>query len=265
MPAIQIERLKAQIQLIMNPAFTPEIFVIGLRSFMEAHANLAYRTSPEALQKQQVESYQIAPVIQTQLNLSIQQFTLTHPLIAFSYVDMLWQEPYIEMKALAGEILGSLPKENSDLVLRKILSWSAEPSNKALRKIIFNTSTKSIRAQNMLAWQNTIKKWLDSVSTNQILTALQALMILVHDPQYDNYPFIFKAISEISLKQGEKTNNALTELLIELVHENQKETYVFLKSMLLSNPSPELSRIVRRSLSTFSSEHQGQFRQIMKG
>ncbi len=264
MPAIQIERLKAQIKAILNPALPAGVFVLSLRSFMEAHTNLAYRISPELHQKQQVESYQIAPVIQNQLTLNIQLFTREYPQIAMDYADLLWQEPFIEMKALAGEILGTLPEQFSQQVLSKIVFWSDDNKIKAIRKIIFETSTKSIRNRNISDWQYTIKKWLDSGEVSQIQAGIHALIVLVQDQQYDNYPFIFKSISLVSLKRGEKTVNALNDLLLELAQENPNETFVFLKSFMLSEPSPELFRLVRRSMSDFSNEQQSQFRQIMK-
>ncbi len=264
MPAIQIERLKAQIRAILNPPLPAEVFILSLRSFMEAHTNLAYRISSELHQKQQVDSYQIAPVIQNQLTLSIQLFSRENPQIAMRYVELLWQESFIEMKALAGEILGALPEEFSQQVLSKIVLWSDDNKNKALRKIIFETSTKSIRSRNISAWQNTIIKWLDSGEVNQIQAGIHALIVLVQDQQYDNYPFVFKSISLINLKRGEKTINALNDLLLELAQENPKETFVFLKSFMLSEPSPELFRLVRRSMSAFPQEQQTQFRQIMK-
>lgn len=264
MPAIQIERLKIQIHSILNPKLEPEDFIISMRSFMEAHANLAYHISPGSLQNQQVERYELAKVITNQLHLSISQFTKKYPQQALQFADALWKEPYFEMKELAGVILGAMPASKAPLVLQRIISWSEENKDKAIRKIIFDNSTRTIRQVKLSEWETSIKSWLNSGERTEIITAIQAMQILIQDPQFENFPFVFSSMSNIHLANNEKINNAWCDLLQTSAIQNPLETSLFIKNLIQSQPSDELLRLVRRSLPVFSDQQQTLIRQAMK-
>lgn len=264
MPAIQIERLKSQIEAILNPAFLPEDFISSMRSFMEAHANLAYRVSPQVLRTQQMASYQLAPVIINQLNLQMSLFAKKHPEIAIQFADLLWQESHIEMKALAGEILGGLPSPYHQHALERTIAWVSQNKDKTQRKLIFESSTRTFISDNFSDWQKIIKNWLSSGDMLQILSGLQALVILLEASNFDNHPFIYSVIDQINLKNSEKINNALSDLFSALAMSNPVETSLFVKSMILKNPSAELFRIIRRSLPSFPPNQQDLIRRLLK-
>lgn len=263
MPAIQIERLKFQIQSILNPNMLPETLLSSMRSFMEAHANLAYRVSPQVLRQQQLQSYQLAPVIINQLNMHITQFSKNNPQIALQFADLLWLEPYIEMKALAGELLGALPEEYYQPALERIVAWVSRNKDKTQRKLIFESSSKTLLANNFSAWQKIIKSWLDSGELVQIMSAIQALVILIYASDFENYPYIFSMFSQINLKKNEKINNAVSELLTTLAEHNPVETSQYIKSIIINEPSPELFRLIRRSLAAFPTDQQLQIRRLL--
>lgn len=264
MPAIQIERLKLQIQSILNPQLTPEDFIISMRSFMEAHANLAFHVSAGSQQNRQMERYELARVITNQLHLSISQFSKSYPETALHFADVLWIEPFFEMKELAGVILGALPENMAPLVLQKIILWNEDNKDKAIRKIIFNTSTQTIRQGKLSEWQNIIKHWLDSGQPANILTALFAMQILIQDAKFENFPFIFNSLKNISIAKNEKINNAWFDVLQTAAILNPLETSAFVKNLIQNHPSDELFRLVRRSLPVFPEAQQTLIRQAMK-
>ncbi|PKN88261.1 MAG: hypothetical protein CVU46_01720 [Chloroflexi bacterium HGW-Chloroflexi-8] len=264
MPAIQIDRLKSQIQSILEPKFPPEIFLESLRSLMEAHANLAFRTTSESFQKQGLESYQLSPLIINQLQLFFIQFAKANPDIALSYVDIIWSEPVLEMKQMAGIFMSALPVTKIPDILERVIKWSGDTKDKTLRMIIFNESTKTIRDHGLNKWLDIISGWVNSGNPQMIIPAIQAIQVLILDPKFENIPYVFNKISSISSFHNEKITNELSELIQLLILREPIETQFFVKSMLLSQPSPELFRIIRRNLGYFSDEQQEKIRQIMK-
>jgi hypothetical protein len=264
MPAIQIDRLKAQIQSILEPKFSAEIFLVSLRSLMEAHANLAFRSDIKSQRNHDLENYHLSPVILNQLQSHFILFTKENPDLAITYADLLWDEPFIEMKQFAGILLGALPEEKIPEIRERIVKWNNSTKDKALRTIIFNDCTKTIRLHGLDKWLEIIKSWMDSGNPFLILTGIQSIQILLQDPKFDNIPFVFNAISSITLLHQEKIANAVSELLQNLLIRNSIETTFFIKSLLVSQPSQELFRIIRRNLDFFSEEQQSKIRQLMK-
>ncbi len=264
MPAIQIDRLKAQIQSILEPKFSAEIFLVSLLSLMEAHTNLAFRSEIKSHRNHDLESYHLTPVILNQLHFHFVQFTKENPDLAISYADLLWDEPFIEMKQFAGIFLGSLPEDKIPEILERIIKWNNSTKDRALRTIIFNDCTKTIRLHGLDKWLDIIKSWMDSGNPFLLLTGIQSIQILLQDPKFDNIPFVFNAISSISILHQEKISNAVSELIQNLLKRNAIETTFYIKSLLMSQPSQDLFRIIRRNLDFFPEEQQSKIRQLMK-
>jgi hypothetical protein len=264
MPAIPIDRLKAQIQSILGPKLPPQIFLESLRSLMEAHANLAFRPSPKLLQSQGLDSYQLSPVLHNQLRLHLVQFAKSNPDLALSYADALWNEPTMEMKKIAGILMSALPDEKIPEILDRVIKWSMQSKDKSLRGIIFTDCIKTIREHGLSYWEEVIRNWIESKNSQMIVTALQAQQILVQDPKFENTPFVFNCISSIADLHNDKISNALNELLQALILRLPHETAYFIKSLLINQPSPELNRIVRRNLEFFPEDQQAKIRQILK-
>jgi len=264
MPAIQIDRLKNQILSILEPKFPPQIFMESLRSLMEAHANLAFRTSSESFQKHGLESYQLTPVIFNQLQLFFIQFAQLNPDLALSYADTIWNEPALEMKQMAGIFMSALPEDKIPEILERVVNWSKDTKDKTLRKIIFNDCTKTIRDHGLNKWLEILTSWVNSGNPHLIIPAIQAIQVLILDPKFKNIPFVFNLFGSISSFHNEKISNELSELIQSLILREPIETTYFVKSILLSQPSSELFRIIRRNLGYFSEEQQENIRQIMK-
>ncbi len=264
MPAIQIDRLKAQIQSILEPKFSADIFLVSLRSLMEAHANLAFRKDNRSQQHHDLESYHLTPVIVNQLQFQFTQFTKENPDLAITYADLLWEEPFIEMKQFSGIFLSALPEQKIPEILQRIINWNNSTSDKAIRNIIFNDCTKTIRLHGLDKWLEIIKSWVDSGNPFLLLTGIQSILILLQDPKFDNIPFVFSAISSVTLLHQEKISNGMSELIQKLLIRNTIETTFFIKSLIISQPSNDLFRIIRRNLDYFPEDQQSKIRQLMK-
>lgn len=263
MPAIQIERLNEQIRTLMDPNMPPQSFLESLQSFMEAHANLAFRPGYEVQQNHPIESYQLAPVIKQQLQLHLVQFVKTNPNLALQYSELIWNQPFIEMKQLAATIIGALPLDYSNSVFEKLEFWSINDKETLTRRILFEIGTTSIRKNNVNQWIEIIKNWLESGINTKITAGLLAIQELIIDNQFENIPAIFNMVQPLFDIQNEPAQNALLGVVKILNNRSPKETYYFLRSLLLSEPTQRRNRFVRRCFSFLPLNQQQSLRKLM--
>jgi hypothetical protein len=264
MPAIQIERLNEQIRSLMNPNLPPQAFLESLQSFLDAHANRAYRPGLEVQHLNPINSYHLAPVIKQQLHLHLVQFARTNPDLALQYSDLIWKQSYIEMKQLAAIFIGSLPESYSKSVFEKIEDWGINENDSLIRRTLFDLGTNSIRNNNVNDWINYIKNWLESGNNSKITAGLIAIQVLIKDNNFENIPTIFNMVHPLFDNQNDPVVNALVIVIKFLYHRTPKETFYFLRSFLLSEPTQKRNRFVRRCFTFLSSNHQQTLRKLME-
>ncbi|PKO12334.1 MAG: hypothetical protein CVU39_24620 [Chloroflexi bacterium HGW-Chloroflexi-10] len=264
MPAIQLDRLNQQILSILQPQFGPQAFVESLKSLMDAHTNRAYRPGFEVEQNLSIESYHLAPIIVQQLNVQLIRFTQNNPDLALSYVQFLWNEPFLELKTLAATILGVLPQEKSTDVLRIISALGLETNEKMLLQLLFLQGTHQIRKKNPKEWLSILKEWLDSGNPGRTNTALQALQILAEDNQFENLPTVFSMLTQAFLNPLEATTNSLVGLVQKLAERSPIETAYHLRNIYLNSSTEKINRLIRRCIPFLPEEQQFSLRQVMR-
>lgn len=263
MPAIQIERLNEQIRSILDSKLPADLFLESLQSFMEVHANRAFRPGLEVQHAHPIESYQLAPVIKQQLQLHMIQLTKTNPVLTIEYADLIWHHPYVEMKELAAMIIGALPINYSDAVFERISNWSMSDKEVLVRKILFDKGTTSIRQHNNNEWIEIIKVWLESGNNSRITAGLLAIQVIINDQQFENLPVIFNMIHPLFDIQNEPAMNALLGVVKILGLRSPHETFYMLRSLVLNEPTKRRNRFVRRCFAYLARSQQKELRNLM--
>ena len=188
MPAIQIERLNEQIRSILDSKLPANLFLESLRSFMEVHENRAFRPGLEVQNAHPIDSYQLSPVIKQQLQLQIIQLAKSSPELTIEYADLIWEQPYIEMKEIAALIIGALPLS---IIQHRHLSalgkWGLDENEIVVRKILFEKGTITIRQHKINEWIEKIKIWLESGNNSKITAGLIAIQVIINEPNLKIY------------------------------------------------------------------------------
>ena len=260
MPAIQIERLVQQISSILAPASPGPIFRENFKSLLEVHANLAYRAGMEIQRKSLIPKYHLAPIVIHQIQHHLILFTKNNPELALEYADHLWGENLFEMKYFSAVILGSMPNEKEEEVLKRFLNWGPITTEKEIYEILFRYGSQSFIQASSNKWLNTIQAWIDSSQTTQVITAIYALQSLIHDPSFQNLPRVFKIITPLFSINNRKITSGILILIEDLAEINPVETAHYLSYLLLTSSSTNPKKIIRKSLKSFPIAEQEKLR-----
>jgi hypothetical protein len=86
--------------------------------------------------------------------------------------------------------------------------------------------------------------------------ALFGLLPFAEDPEYENFPEIYKVLSEILLTEKPAFIQEITILIRSLQRRSDQETANFLVRQLSIASKPRILRIIRKVLDDFSDESQ---------
>ena len=264
MPAIQIERLNEQIRSILESKLPANMFLESLKSFMEVHENRAFRPGLEVQNAHPIDSYQLSPVIKQQLQLQIIKLTKSNPELAIEYADLIWDQPYIEMKEIAALIIGALPLNFSTTAFERIGKWALDENEIVVRKILFDKGTITIRQQKINEWIEKIKIWLESGNNSKITAGLIAIQVIINDPHFENLPVIFNMVHPLFDIQNEPAKNALLGVIKTLSMKSPHETFYLLRSLALNEPTTRRNRFIRRCFAYLSPIQQKELRKLME-
>lgn len=264
MPAIQIERLNEQIRSILDSKLPADLFLESLRTFMEVHENRAFRPGLEVQNAQPIDSYQLSPVIKQQLQLHIIQLSKSSPDLTIEYADLMWKEPYIEMKEIAALIIGALPITYSAAAFERITNWGENENEVVVRKILFDKGTSTLRQHNINEWIEKIKIWLESGNNSKITAGLLAVQVIINDPKFENLPVIFNMVHPLFNIQNEPAMNALLGVIRILSLRSPQETFHLLRSLALNEPTKRRNRFIRRCFAYLSPIQQKELRKLME-
>lgn len=256
MPAIHVERLNQQIKTVFDPEHPGSIFIKNFQSLLDVHSNLAYQPSQELQRKSLIAKLHLAPIVMHQIQLRLSSISKTNPKLALDYADQLWTLETIETKVFSAVILGNLDLKYLDEVTSRFIQWGSETTDYEVHQILFSYGTKNIKRGNENCWLEIIQTWIDSNVPNQIITAMYALLSIIQDPSFVNFPKIYKMISPLLTIEDRKIISILHQLILELAEHNPNETTHFLSSSLMSSPPALLKDLIRKSLKTFPKDQQ---------
>lgn len=263
MPAIHLDRLVQQINLVFEPEKPGPIFRDNFISLLEIHANLAYRPGDDIQRKSMTPRLHLAPVVMQQLSQKFTSLAKTKPELALEYADYIWQEEFYETKYFAALILGLLSGDYRDQVIEHLVAWGSKTTDKEIHQILFQNGSKKIRESNVNHWLEIIQTWVDSSEPNKALTSIYALQTLINDPNFINLPKVFKIILPLFSQSNRKIIAALTFLIDDLAKINPVETSHLLSNLLLSSTSSSIKQITRKCMPSFSINEQKKLKFVL--
>lgn len=260
MPAIHLDRLEQQLNLIFNPETSGVKFKENFLLLIEAHSNLAYQAGQDLQRKSLTPKLHLPLILMHRVQQRLVSLTKTNPELAIEYAEHLWSINTYETKHFAATTLGNLSESLKNEVLQKLLDWGMKTSDFEIHQLLFIHGSKNIRQINQNDWLESLYTWIDSNDSNQIIIAISAIRALIQDPSFVNLPRINKIISPLFTNNNRKVTVALQTLINDLAELNPNETAHFLSSVLLSYPPKVAKQIIRKSLKLFPEKQQNLLR-----
>ncbi|MCD4673710.1 MAG: DNA alkylation repair protein [Anaerolineaceae bacterium] len=264
MPAIQLNRVREQINQIAWLFTQPDAFQRGLRDLLEFYANPIYRPGQTARSIFLLPTYRTSKLLFQQLELALYPLIQENPKAALTLADTLWQDDYLEPRLIAAYILGQLPIDQTEEVTTRIIQWCAPSQPAPVLDAVLTKGTEKLRLEEPQILYELASTWLSSSDSNDLVLGLKLLHPLVKDPGFENLPEIFNLI-KLPLRNLSPRN--LTEaqnLLQALAKRSPMETSYFLRQTLSLGASKDMIRLVRKTLPAFPAETQERLRLILK-
>lgn len=265
MPAVQLSRLKEQIQLLATTFDQPENFLRGVKGVFEQYADHTFR--PAQTVKKAVlaaPSYHAPAVVVNQLELAIHQWAQIYPHESFATAQALWRDSMLETRVLGASTIGSIPAEFNQQVVRKIIDWTQPGEDRILLELLFDHATRTLRQRSPHFWLEQIRAWMLDPAVNMQRIGLLALLPLVNDRAFENLPAVFNSLGPVLQENPKALQSELKNILVALALRSPTETLYFLKQMFGLGASEDLLRLIRRSLPDFPPSVQEKLRDSLR-
>ncbi len=261
MPAVDLMRLRQQVARLAEFFFLPSEFVQHLHRLLEAYHNPTWRptqvSTPFAL-----PSYRLSPIVLRIIEQSLRDLAASYPEYALDLADALWKEGVLEMRQLAAFLLGQVPARE-EWLLPRLTAWSNQVQDVALRFSLLENGLRRLRREAPRAFLSLIAEWLHPERPNLWENGLQALLPLLDEGGFENFPELFSLLRPVLENAPPLLQNEIGQVLQRLFQRLPQETLFTLQRWLEENPSSHLRRSLRQALPVLPASSQPLVRSLL--
>ena len=264
MPAVELTRLRAKINELIERFMDPVSFRAALRDLLDLYANRAYRPGQAVQPQPLLPSYRVTPLIMHQLELELGKTCQEQPEQALSIIEALWHDPYLEPRLLATTLLGSIPASHQEAVVQTLRDWAVPEENFRMLDSLFRNGTISLRRSAPEALFKLFEEWLNSSQVATQSMGVRALIPMIEDQAFENLPPVFRLISPLVQRSPAPLFTDLQAVIEALAQRTPIETAYFLRQALGMAPGPAITRLIRRCLPRFNPAQQASLRAALQ-
>jgi hypothetical protein len=190
----------------------------------------------------------VPPLVVQQLEVELSPLCTQAPQAALAVIDVLWADPYVEVRELAAYLLGRLPVDDPQPVIDRIQQWTVPTVHPVYLDTLLINGSFNLRKRQPNAWLNLIRAWLADKRAGMIDIGLTALEPLSADTSFENLPAIFSMIEPLLLHPGGKWPATLGEIVVNLARRTPNEVSYMLQTALRISDDTNLRRFLRKML-----------------
>jgi len=259
MPAIDLTRLHTRLGLSIAQIDDPPRF---LRELRETYGFYADQTHPIGVFTK--PAFNTPALLNREIVFTLSNYCINRPDLILQLIDLLWQEPEVELRRLAAQLLGRLPAEKFETVLERIRIWSQNVSDTELLPYLHQQASVSIRQNNPQLWMGLLNEWKSSREAWLSSLAIQGIIPLIDDREFENLPAIFSFLTPLIIHPSTEDQFELLSVIEHMAQRSEVETVYFLKQMVSLSTDPEMDRFMRRVLDVFSPPMQESLRKTFR-
>ena len=263
MTAINPARLKIQTAELGELIGQTDQFVPRLHDLLVFYSARVRQTSlsktPLTLQSYQVPE----PVIQALEN-EIADRLEGDSEAGYSLVEALWKERWVEFRRLAVHVLGILPTEEPDRILRQIQFWLEKCNSEDIRRLIMTEGLARLASERPEQSLHFLEELISSGSKENHQAALFGLELFAKKTSYANLPLLYRFLSQILLGGETGLVKEISTLLLVLASRSEQEVTYFLIKQLVPPSKPRIYRVIRQVMRQLSPENQHLLREKME-
>ncbi|MCJ7695362.1 MAG: DNA alkylation repair protein [Anaerolineaceae bacterium] len=251
MPSINISKLRFQISELVDHFSDPVHFCKSFYEVLDHYSRRSLRPGDESIAKTFMPTFNCPDQVIKQIVLGLQVSIKMEPDSALDIVDILWQDKYLESRELAAKVLGNLPIEFTGKIMDRIILWAKPNLDKAALELLFSEATHCILRENSKLLEDAVVQMLDKKDIEWQSLGLEALVIMIKNPDYNRVPSLFKLISPFILETDDLVQLKTEAVLSALIERTPIESAYFLKQSLGYSQRNQVERIIRRLLPNF--------------
>lgn len=256
MTAVNPTQLRIQMDALMGVFESPEVFHGELSNLFGLYANLALRFGDGVPSQPLIKMYHLPFPVIRQLRLDLKREVAKDPEKALTLADELWPDPYLEIKETAIFILGHTPVNQPEPILNRLNQWLYEDIEKDLRTALLSIGTYTLQTLFPQDWEDFIKSFLIKTDPKQIIIGLQGLTEGIKNPDFNNFPIVFRLVSDQIQEPKAEYRVTLINLIEALADRLPVETAYFLRQAHSISNSPQLTRLIKQCLPFFPDDVQ---------
>jgi hypothetical protein len=264
MPAIQPARLKIQVAELSRAFQQPEILVKQLHEILGLYTDRTHKPGLSGEPRPLMQAYNVPQPVIRQIMTEMKPIVLANKEDALKLSDLLWKQPYWEMRSLAASILGQVIAEDYTPILDKLTGWLAEELEDQMIDVILENATTQLRSRQVDLLLNWSKSYLSSEKKFDPNIAVRLLTVLVRENDLENLPAIFKLINPHLRKIPQALRQDVVELVSVLARRSPGETAYILRTNLSNETTSDAAWIIRQVMNSFPTNHQDSLRAAMR-
>ncbi len=263
MPAIDLARLRKQANRLADFFFLSDEFMKHLREMLDFYVNYTLRTKENVAPGSNLKTYRTPPVVLRQIENELRAVAEANPHYALELADMLWDEGALETRLLAAFLLGRIPPQEERLLAR-LTAWTQQIRDPSVRAALLSTSLTRMRKETPDKFFTLIREYLHPARTRTWSNGLQALLPMIADSTFENFPTILDIVEPIITEAPATLQLDLEDLIIALYRASPTETTFMLKQVIADSENPMTVITLRRISSSFPLDLQNELRESLR-
>lgn len=266
MPAIQIDQLRVQSANLAGKFGSPEEFISGFQSILEAYTDLTYKPSAARATSTRLKTFRTpAPVIrQVERDLKL-QMTVFPQETYLNLANALRQVPILEYQLIAIFILGRAPLDPPEPVLSILFDWLEASQDPQIRESLLTTGLERYRREKPDIWLEWIRTTIKSDQGKKASMALHALIPALEDRQFSEIPTIFSFFYPFLTADHPELEPEIYQVLRGLLRRSPVETLYLAQEVLSRQDSSKTTtaRVIRKLLPEFPPDAQNTLKKCL--
>lgn len=248
MPAINPSKLQIQIEALLNYFDKPESFHRRLSDLYSFYANRTLHFGQSREPAPIAPKYHLPQPLTRQLHLAIKPQIEKQPKTALECADVLWEDPFFEIKQISIYILGNVHVNEPNQIINRLESWIEPNLDQELKIDLLSTGTNALREDYPSAWERLLQSFLYQKDPKLIDLGIQGLIEGIKRTKFENFPLVFRLTGPIIHNPNTANLEKLENLIATLISQSPTETAFFLKQSLSLSQSAETRRLIKRCL-----------------
>lgn len=264
MSAINLLRLRTQLGLLIPQIGNLIEFLFGLREIYNLYADHTHPVGDPPTGVFTLPAFNTPAVLNREILNALTPICEQEPDLLLELIDLIWQEPEVEFKQLSAQLLGKLPASKIEEVIERIRNWSEESVNTEMLPYLHRHASAGIRGSSPQRWLDLLYEWETSERNWLARLAIEGVIPLIDDPDFQNLPAIFTFITPLVIKPSTEYQFDLLTIIKHLAARSEVETVFYLKKAASLSTDPGMPRFIRRTLDFFSPEMQTSLRNALR-